>query len=550
MLHEIRAFLKNRPGRDRVALIVISLALRLAVAGMIARPGYMDAAYYAAGAVRIGQGGGLSEPFIWNYLNDPARVPHPGFLYWMPFPSLLGSPFAAMFPGSFFALQVPFAVLSALISSVAYGLAWQGTKNRQLAWTAGLLALFSGFFFPYWTLPETFAPFALFGSLALWLAGRRSLAHRRRRARVSRWLLAGLLVGLAHLTRADGVLLLPIVALAPLASSRIANPGDKSVPPGVSSAVRSRHNARKTAAVHLVMVIVGYALAMGPWFARNMITLGTPLSPASTKTIWLTDYDDLFCYDCDLSLSSYLAWGWDNILRSKLSALWINFQRLLAEDCLIFLLPFAVIGLYRLRRRLPFLLASVYLVAVYLTHSLVFTFPGWRGGFFHASSAALPFLYAAGVDGLDAAVQWVSRQRRHWRYQQARSVFAAAVVVAAMVFSSYIAWLRVPAWQETNTLYKKVDRWLANQDAPRARVIVGDPPAFWYETERQAIVVPNGDVETLLKAADRYEIRYALLEEDHPAQLADLHAGAVRHPRLQIVKTWSEGHDILYAVQE
>jgi hypothetical protein len=533
-----------------MTLTVISLALRLAVAAMITRPGYMDAAYYAAGAVRIGQGGGLSEPFIWNYLNDPAGVPHPGFLYWMPLPSLVGSPFAALLSGSFLALQVPFAVLSAFIPPVAYGLAWQGTKNRQLAWTAGLLVLFSGFFFPYWTLPETFAPFALFGSLALWLAGWQSSARRRRRACASRSLLAGLLVGLAHLTRADGVLLLPVVALAPLASSRMASIGNRSDSSDVPNTLRSRQNTRKAVALHLVMVTVGYTLVMGPWFARNMITLGTPLSPASTKTIWLTDYDDLFCYDCDLSLSSYLAWGWDNILRSKLSALWINFQRFLAEDCLIFLLPFAVMGLYRLRRRLSFLLASLYLVVIYLAHSLIFTFPGWRGGFFHASSAALPFLYAASVEGLDAAVQWASRQRRRWRYQQARSVFAAAAVVAAMVFSSYVAWLKIPAWRKTNALYKEVDRWLTNQGAPGVRVMVGDPPAFWYETRRQAIVVPSSDVETLLEAADRYEIRYVLLEEDHPAQLAELHAGAVRHPRLWIVKTWSDGDDILYAVQE
>jgi hypothetical protein len=531
-----------------VWVIVVSLAVRLIMAVLIARPGYMDAAYYAAGAVRIAHGAGFSEPFIWNYLNDPAGVPHPGFLYWMPLPSLLGALLAALFPGSFLALQVPFAVLSAVIPTVAYGLAWVATENRRLARAAGALALFSGFFFPYWTLPVTFTPFALFGSLALWLAGSRVSGDGKRRIQAGRWLSVGLLVGLDHLTRADGVLLLPVVALATLAPSQTSTTetGD---PPGASRAGRDTRIAVKRSAVPLSIMMAGYALVMGPWFARNLAVVGTPLSSAGTKTIWLTEYDDLFCYTCDLSPSSYLAWGWDSILRSKLSALWINAQRFLAENCLVFLLPLVVIGFYRLHRHRPFLLALIYLVAIYLAHSLVFTFPGWRGGFFHASSAALPCLYAAAMAGLDTLVRWLARRRRHWRYQQAQPIFALVTVVGALILSGFVAYQRIPAWRVAHRVYEDADRWLTNQGAIDAGVMVRNPPAFWYLTHRPAIVIPNENVETLMQVADRYQMGYVLLEADHPAQLADLHAGAIRHPRLQVVKTWSGGEDILYAVQ-
>ena len=186
--------------RDVLWLFLLAVAVRLSVAVLVPRPGYMDTAYYAAGAVWLVQGGDLTEPFLWNYLGNPAGLPHAGFLYWMPLPSLLAAPFAALFPGSFFALQLPFALLSAILPLIGYAVAWQATGVRHHAWVAGLLVLFSGFFVPYWTLPETFAPFALFGSLALWLAG-------RERGRLAS-LLAGLLVGLAHLTRPDGLLLL------------------------------------------------------------------------------------------------------------------------------------------------------------------------------------------------------------------------------------------------------------------------------------------------------------------------------------------------------
>jgi 4-amino-4-deoxy-L-arabinose transferase-like glycosyltransferase len=494
----------NRTRRDLLGLFLLSLVVRLAVAALISRPGYMDAAYYAAGAVRLAQGGGLSERFLWNYLDDPAGLPHAGFLYWMPLPSLLASPFALVFGGSFFALQLPFALFSALLPLVAYGLAWATFARRRSAWVAGLISLFSGFFFPYWTLPETFAPFALFGSLALWLAA-------AQRSGVGRWLLIGLLVGLAHLTRADGVILLPVVALAAFifAPSRHA-------PRTTPSSVCHVHICR------LSILILGYLLVMAPWFARNMAAIGTPLAPAGTRTLWLRTYDDLFCYGCDLSLRSYLEWGWLNILRSKVWAMGVNGARFLAEDCLVFLLPFVLVGLIRLRRRSSFVLATIYLILIYLAHSLAFTFPGPRGGFFHASTPALPFLFVAGVEGLEAVVRWAAR-RRCWDLRQAQAVFAVAAVLAAAALSTRAAVQKLPVWQQADEPYLEIGAWLAQQGAEEETVMISNPPAFWYHTGHSAVVVPNGGVGTLLAVADRYGAAYLVIDPNRPELLAELY---------------------------
>ena len=93
--------------RDMLWLFLLCLGVRLAVAAVIRRPGYMDTAYYAVGAMRLAEGEGLTEPYLWHYLDDPSGIPHPGFLYWMPLPSLLAAPFAILagrlLPGSFFA---------------------------------------------------------------------------------------------------------------------------------------------------------------------------------------------------------------------------------------------------------------------------------------------------------------------------------------------------------------------------------------------------------------------------------------------------------------
>jgi hypothetical protein len=511
-------------------LFVLALAVRLITAVLIPRPGYMDAAYYAAGAVHLARGGGLSEPFLWNYLDNPAGIPHPGFLYWMPLPSLLAAPFAALFSGSFFALQIPFILLSAFFPLVGYLVAWEAAERRHQAWLAGLLVLFSGFFFPYWTLPETFAPSALFGSLALWLAGRKM---QDAGSEVG-WLVSlfvGSLVGLAHLTRADGILLFPVVILALAVSPRLRN---------TQYASRITYHVSRRFIVHCSLFILGYLLVMGPWFLRNLDVAGAPLSPAGAKTLWLTTYDDLFCYGCALSPRSYLAWGWGNILRSKLWAAGVNLERFLAEDCLVFLLPFVFVGLYRLRRDLAITSSLVYLLLVYLLHSFAFTFPGPRGGFFHASAPALPFLFAAAAEGLDAAVGWVGRWRR-WSVRQARVVFAVAMVVGAITLSAHVASGKLAGWRAADEAYREVGRWLDARAVPGGTmVMVGNPPAFWYHTYRPAVVVPNGDIKMLLAVADRYGVDYAVLDANRPQPLTGPYTG------LELAATFAGGQVQLY----
>jgi len=514
-------------------LFCLALAVRLLTAWSLTGPAYMDTAYYAVGARQLAGGQGFDEPFLWNYLDDPAGLPRSGFLYWMPLPSLLAAPFAALFLDSFFALQFPFALLSALLPLVAYGLAWKTTARRRSAWLAGLLTIFSGFFFPYWTLPETFTPFALFGSLALWLAGYWMLGTGCWVLDAGRWLLVGALVGLAHLTRADGILLLPVVALAPL----------------LFSLSRNTQHATRFFIFHFSSVILGYLLVMGPWFLRNLAIIGAPLSSAGTKTLWLRTYDDLFCYGCDhLSLRSYLAWGWAEVWHSKLWAAGMNLERFLAEDCLVFLLPFVLIGLYRLRRCPLFILSSVYLLLIYLLHSLAFTFPGPRGGFFHASAVSLPFLFAAGAEGLETAVRWAARRRR-WNLQQAQAVFTTAAIVGTVVLSAYVMAEKLPTWQNAGAVYREIGAWLDAQMGPDEPIVmVGNPPGFYYHTGVPAVVVPNEDVETLLDVCERYEVDYLVLDSNRPGSLGVLYEDRVGERRLALVATFEEGRVVIWRV--
>ena len=525
MPEENRESTADHARRDVLILFSISLATRLIVAALTLRPGYMDTAYYAAGAMRIAQGEGLTELFLWNYLDNPPGIPHIGFLYWMPLPSLLAAPFAAAFQGSFFALQLPFVLISSLLPPITFMIARNTLGKRRTSWMAGLFTLFSGFFFPYWTLPETFAPFALFGSISLWFSGR---TPNRRSTRTGQRVLIGALVGLGHLTRSDGPLLLAVMMVAPGISFLLRK--------GLS---RARTDAKDSlcwqfGVADAGLVILGYIVVMAPWFARNISQVGSPLSTAGTKTLWLQTYDDLFCYNCELSLSSYLEWSWPSIIRSKLWAMDINLRRFIADNCLIFLVPFTLIGLYRQRRQPPFILASVFLILTFLAHSLAFTFPGPRGGFFHSSAALLPFLHVAGGEGIDAAVVWAGRRRR-WNTRQAKGVFSTAAVAMAILLSAGIAAGKIAAARTADEGYREVGRWLETQGYPlEAPVMIGNPPGLWYHTQQSSIVVPNGDIETLLVVCDRYGAEYVILDRNAPVGLRELYRGHTSSPRLAL----------------
>ena len=564
-------------GRNLRCLLAVALAVRVLTAWPLQQPGYMDAAYYLVGGQRLYQGYGFSEPFLWNYLDNPRGIPHPSHLYWMPLASVLVYLSFLVFGPSYRAAQVPFIVLSALVPPLTAWLSWQMTRNHRHAWVAGLLALFSGFYMAYWVSPDNTAPFALTTALALV-----ALARGLKTGRWPWYALSGALAGLSHLARADGLLLLGAIYIIL-----------------VIAAMRHSPSAIRPFAIPFLLPAVSYLLIMSPWFLHNLRTIGTPLSPAGTKTIFLTDYDDLFSYGKPLTLQTYLAWGWGNILRSKLEAAWLNFQTLWAVVGMIFVGPLGAWGLWRVKSAnrksanqqiigqhpptlppfhlsiLPTLqpppppasqlsslpgIAAVYGALLYGVMTLVFTFPGVRGGMLHSGAALVPFLCAAAPAGLDAAVDWMARQRPHWQPEVAKKVFSGGLVFLAMLMSGLLYWRAVfsggplsEPWNERDRVYSQVADWLDEHGVPpQERVLVNNPPAFYLDSGREGLVIPNGDVETLLQVSRRYGAGYLVLGPDCPRPLHDLYTGAAQEPRLTRLAVFAtrRGAVYLYRVEE
>ncbi len=506
-----------KPRRDLLWLFLLALAVRLAAAWPQHQPAYMDESYSVVVAQNLLAGRGFVEDFLWNYLDNPAPPPHPSHLYWMPLTSILAWLGMRLFGAGYSAAQIPFALLSALLPLLAYRVTRHLGGDRRRAWLAGLLVIFSGFYFPYWTAVDNFTPFGLFAALALFLAWRGMDSPPPPPARpLLAFLAAGACAGLAHLARADGPLLL--AAIVPVWLTR------------------RQPAARRWAGLGLLLA--GYLLVMSPWLARSYRLTGALLPVAGSKTIWLTGYDDLFSYGRELSWRTFLAQGWGPILQGRWWALTANLQTVLAVWGMVVLAPLALAGGWTRRRHALVQMVGLYAGLLFAVMTVVFAFPGARGGLFHSGAALLPFVAGLGVLGLDTAVAWAASRRRHWRAATASRVFGAGLVVLAVSLSLFIyngRVLRNNAWNTADRGYADLARWVAARK-PDAVVMVNNPPAYRYHGGGLSVVTPNEDVDTTLRAADRYGVDYLVLEPNHPAPLHPLYTRSADHPRLRLVK--------------
>ena len=511
---------ENAAAWRRLALPLGMLAVGIALAALLSlpkrAPGYMDAYYHVVIAQRIAGGQGLTEPFIWNFLQQPETIPQPSHLYWSPLPSLLAAGSIKVLGDSYLAASLPFILCAAALPLLTFFLARRIGATEKEAFASGILITLAGFYAAYWTSPDSFAPFALAGCAALCFT-----AH----AGKNRWyaLLAGLFAGLGHLARPDGVLLLAVGVLWLVWRGARAGMEARSTT-GAGRETRATLRA-------VAWMLAGYLVVMAPWYARTWAVAGSPLAGGGLRALFLRNYDELYAALHFPSAGDYLAWGWGNILASKGNALLSNLATLLGAG-MFALSPLALWGWWANRRH-PFATPmTLFGGLLYLSMSLAFTFPGVRGSFFHSAGALLPFGFATVFPGLRAAVAWFSARRKGWNPAQAYRVFSVSLVTLALLVSGLL-YARslggsppaLPAWNERDSVYAAASRWLDAHAAPGERVMVNNPPAFYYFAGRECVVIPSDGLDALRFVRDKYNVRWLLLEYNHPRFLNAVYAG-------------------------
>ena len=520
--------------RDAIWITAVALGIQAFWALRMSHPSYFDAYYYTTNGQRLAGGYGFTEEIIWQYLDDPAGLPAPSHTYWMPLPSIIAAA-GYLIDDSFRAAQFPFWLMAGLLPLMSYAISWQlSGGQRWQARTAALFTAAGGYYTAYWAQPSTFALYAWTGGACLLAL---AWAQKRTDKAQTAWFIAGLAAGLSHLARADGVLLLAVGGWMWLVGLRDWR----------SEAERLKTNLQSPIS-NLLIFFAGYLLTMTGWFWHTWQVTGRPLSTVGTQTIFLTTYNDLFAYGRQFTPADYLAWGWGNIIQSKLQALSLAAQTFIGVTGLTvftFFFVWAWIKLGRDEEMARFLRPFTwYTPIVFGVMSLLFTFPGQRGSLLHTSTALWPWSMALAAAGIGFAVDWMAARLSHWQPERAKPLFASMFVVVVFVISMAVS-LRQPLRQEEAAVYRQIGALLPAE----AVVMTGDSPGFHYQTDLAAIVTPNEPPAGMLAAARRYHADYLLLDENRPPPLDELYVGTTTLPELTLMRQFQGGFKLYQFVE-
>ena len=485
--------------RHYIILFVIGLMVPFAVSRFQTLPGYMDADYYFAGGVQLANGKGFNEPYIWNYLSDPQILPNPSHTYWMPLASIV-SALGMWLTGqaSYAAGRLAFILLSACVPLLTATLAFDLTRKPILASVSGLLSIFSLYYAPFMPVPDNYALYMLFGGTFLLLA-----------PRTQKWvpIALGALAGLLTLARSDGLLWLGLAGLTVMWKFARKDDGTK-------------NSFREWSALIIpagLLVLLGYLIVMGPWHLRTMNIFGSFMTPGGGRLLWLENYNQTFIYPPEnLTRAGFLAAGWNEALKDRLAAFYSNLGNTFAAQGEIFLLPFILLGSWRLRADLRTKIAVTGWLLLFAVMTIIFPFAGSRGSFFHAGAAFQPFWWVAAPVGLDALISW-ARDRGQFTDKNAPFVFQGILVLLAVIMTFYLVNFRVIAdgWAQDDFIYPSVEKmFLDNGIQPNDVVIVRNPPGYFIGSGRSSISLPFGDESTILAVAERYNARYLVIEKD------------------------------------
>jgi hypothetical protein len=495
-----------------VALLGLGLSLRWPYLQAVIFPPLDDPAFYLTTGKNLADGRGLTVDVLWSYQIPFPSVTHPSHEHWMPLTSGLVASTSAFqrvldqgmsFP--FPAGQIPGWILGSLLVPLTYLLGRRtlpsSSMNRVLAAGSALLVALSATLSYQSASADSSAPYALLAACALVLAMR----HPRR---LRHTLGAGLLLGLAYLTRSDGLLLVVAIAIAwwLLPSSVGWRPDTAQL----HSPARWSHRIAASRLANSAFLGLVFAAIVAPWLVRNVLAFGTPLPSSVLNQAWLTDYVDTFNFLAQPAFETWLAQGWPAILTQRAEAL--------AHNSGVFLsLTFpwglmALPGLWLMARQRIFVLPTLYAGVLFLVTAIAFPVSSISGTFYHSLAAVTPFLAVAASYAVYKGLHFFLRKPLLARTASA-SVMTGLLILGGFQFLSALPTVSERHRKEA-AQFRAAAQWLAQNAYPGDVIMTTQPYTLYYASGHPTIVLPgNEPPDSAWDAAQRYGARYLVITQ-------------------------------------
>ena len=486
------------------ALFAFALLVRACLFVLHPDAAYPDSYYYVEVARALHAGQGFNVDFIYSFLDVGGKIPPnptlpiPSNGFWMPLASIVQLPTMWLLGPTALASALPFILAGSLAAPLTWLIAREIGCRPAVALAAGIAVASPAAAAIYASQPDNFSLYQPIGTAVLWLTARGLKGHRRSFA------LAGLMVGLASLSRNDGMLLGIVVGLAfGWDRWRAWRSGGARMP-----AIPWRY----------ALVCAGlFALVMAPWYLRQLAVFGS-FSPSSGfgRVLFIQNYDDIERVTGDMSLSAYLGQGLGPLLTSRLVGLVAAIGIFSVLACSLALAPCVVVGAWARRRSADFGPYFAYAGILFAVSILLFPVFITHGTFLHSAVALVPYSCIVGFEGLALVVAWVCRHRRTWREERATPLFTGAAVGIMVLSTVVYASMSFPSWDRERSLLAAAGRALDAAGAPQTdRLLSADPAGFEYFTGRGGVVTPSDSLDAAHEVAVDYGIRWLVLERAH-----------------------------------
>jgi 4-amino-4-deoxy-L-arabinose transferase-like glycosyltransferase len=485
----------------RTLLLLYGLAFVVRAVFMVQYPdpAYPDSYYYVDVARALAAGQGFTVDVVWIFaevgsrIPDPAVLPIPSNAHWLPLASLVQVPFIAVLGPTAAASAMPAVLIGSLTAPLTWLIARDVGASRTVQLGAGILGAIPAAGTVFMAQPENFAIFQPLAAATLWLAG------RGLRGDVRAYVLSGLLVGVASLSRNDAFLLGAAVGLV-FVIDRIRAWRAGSVPRLPVSAA--------------VACLALYLVVIAPWWYRQLVVFGTLSPTASTgSAIWLTEFRQWNSITADTSIAAFLSQGAGPIITSRLLgfvAAAANFAVIVGS---VVLVPFMAWGAWRRRRSDDFVPWFLYVGLMFAVWSLLFPLHIPGGAFIHSAVGMAPHAYILALEGIAALVLAMARRRPAWEPAKATPIFVWALVVFVVATAFLYAPVARRSWAAERATRVALATELDHLGVPATdRLMSIDAAGFKYFTGRPGVTSPDDPIETIRSVAQAYGIRWLVLE--------------------------------------
>ncbi len=486
--------------------LIAGLLLRVYLVAITQTPGTSDPAFYFTVAKSISEGRGLVIDYVAFYFNGLVPISHYSNDYWLPLASILLS-----LPMFIFGKTVTSALVASIIAGfvpplVGYFAALTFYRSKTFAIFAGILTYFSPIQITTSVVTDSIIFFGAFGSVALFLS---FLGHKNSRY----FLIAAICTGLANMIRQDGILLLAALLLTVFITQK--TPKEKTL---------------------LVAEIIGiHFIVLSPLLIRDLMETHSIFSSGLSKTLFLTNYEDMYSYDKSFTWQTYrAALGIRKIADVKFKIAAFNITQFVnfLDPLLAILGLIGLADLIRLKKwsEIGFLSPALIFVGLgYLSYSFLWSIHG-PGSFYKGLAVLMPFI-AIMIIGLLS------------RYISSAKVLTVIIII----LTAYLGYQGFRQSYQFSTAYNQIYQYydqaqtLVVQDAAQRNirmqnivVMSREPWDVNAATGLKSIMIPNNDINTIVFVAQHYNARYILLPGQRP-QLDKIYNNTTPDPRFTYV---------------